>query len=71
VAISLTLIVAAGLLVQTFERLAHAPLGFDRDGALVVTIWAPTVRPDDRNRLYHQVVHTVSLVPGVAAQAGH
>ena len=33
VALSLMLVVAAGLFVRTFERLAHAPLGLDRDRA--------------------------------------
>jgi predicted lysophospholipase L1 biosynthesis ABC-type transport system permease subunit len=49
VALSLLLVVAAGLFVQTFERLAHAPLGFDRDRALLITITAPTVQAADRN----------------------
>ena len=49
VALSLLLVVAAGLFVQTFERLAAAPLGLDRDRILMVTITAPTVPAADRN----------------------
>ena len=38
VALSMVLIVAAGLLVGTFERLATLPLGFDSDRVLTVNV---------------------------------
>ena len=56
VALSLLLVVAAGLFVRTFERLAHAPLGMDRDRVLLATIAAPTVPPPDRSALYYRLV---------------
>jgi putative ABC transport system permease protein len=70
VALSLLLVVAAGLFVQTFERLAHAPLGLDRDHVLVTTITAPTVPAADRNVLYHRLVRAAASVPGVAHAGG-
>jgi len=70
VALSLLLVVGAGLFVQTFERLARAPLGLDRDRILMTTITAPTVPAADRNRVYHQLVKAVAAVPGVAAAGG-
>jgi putative ABC transport system permease protein len=70
VALSLTLVVAAGLFVRTFERLARAPLGLDRDRAMFVTITAPTVPAADRNRFYHRLVDAVRSVPGVANAGG-
>lgn len=70
VALSLLLVVAAGLFVRTFERLAHAPLGFDRDRILMVTITAPTVAAADRNPFYHQLVKAAAAVPGVAHAGG-
>jgi putative ABC transport system permease protein len=70
VALSLILVVAAGLFVQTFERLAHAPLGLDRDRVLMVTITAPTVPAADRNLVYHQLVKAAASVPGVAHAGG-
>ena len=70
VALSLLLLVAAGLFVQTFERLAAAPLGLDRDRILMVTITAPTVPAADRNSLYHQLVKAVASVPGVSHAGG-
>jgi putative ABC transport system permease protein len=69
VALSLLLVVAAGLFVQTFERLARTPLGFDRDRVLLVTLTAPTVPGAERNLLYHKLVKAAASVPG-AAQAG-
>ena len=70
VALSLLLVVAAGLFVRTFERLAHAPLGLDREHVLLVTLTAPTVPPADRNALYHRLVQAAASVPGVAHAGG-
>ncbi len=70
VALSLLLVVAAGLFVRSFERLARAPLGFDRDRVLLVTITAPTVPAADRNPFYHRLVRAVASVPGVAHAGG-
>jgi putative ABC transport system permease protein len=70
VALSLLLVVAAGLFVRTFEGLAHAPLGLDRDRILMITITAPTVPAADRNLFYHQLVKAAASVPGVAHAGG-
>src|SRR5712691_898397 len=70
VAFSLLLVVAAGLFVRTFERLARVSLGFDRDRTLVLTVTAPTVPAADRNRLYHHLVSAAAAVPGVAHAGG-
>ncbi len=70
VALSLLLVAAAGLFVRTFERLAHAPLGFDQDRVLLATITAQTVPPADRNLLYQQLVRAAASVPGVAQAGG-
>jgi putative ABC transport system permease protein len=70
VALSLLLVVAAGLFVRTFQRLAGAPLGFDRDRLLLATITAPTVPGADRKALYHRLVRAASSVPGVAHAGG-
>jgi putative ABC transport system permease protein len=70
VALSLLLVVAAGLFVQTFERLTVAPLGLDRDHSLLITITAPTVPAADRNLFYHRLVSAAASVPGVAHAGG-
>ena len=70
VAVSLALVVAAGLFVRTFSHLAHVPLGFDRSDTLLLTIRTPTVPAADRNALYHRLVEAVAAVPGVEFAGG-
>lgn len=72
VALSLVLVVAAGLLVRTFERLATLPLGFDGDRVLVVNVDTLRARVDPANRLvfFHRLVDAVAVVPGVERAAG-
>lgn len=72
VALSMVLIVAAGLLVGTFERLATLPLGFDADRVLIVDVdvTRASVDPDHRIPFYHQLVAAVAAVPGVARAGG-
>jgi putative ABC transport system permease protein len=71
-ALSLTLVVAAGLLMRTFERLASVPLGFDSDRVLLVVVDTQRVpiQPFDRPRFFQRVVDAMSGVPGVAHAAG-
>jgi predicted permease len=69
-AVSLTLVVTAGLLVRSFERLAAAPLGFERDRAIVVTVASPTVPAADRHAFYRRLVAAVRDVPGVGGAGG-
>ena len=70
VAVSLALVVAAGLFVRTFSRLTQVSLGFDRSDTLLVTIRTPTVPGSERNALYHRVVKAVAAVPGVELAGG-
>jgi putative ABC transport system permease protein len=69
-AVSLTVAVTAALLVRSFERLATAPLGFERDRAIVVTVGSPTVPAAERNALYRRLVAAVRAAPGVDAAGG-
>jgi len=72
VALSLVLVVAAGLFVRTFVRLASVPLGFDRDRVLLINVDTARARVDAQNRslLYHRLVAAVAGAPGVARAAG-
>jgi putative ABC transport system permease protein len=72
VALSMVLIVAAGLLVGTFERLATLPLGFDTDRVLIVNVDVTRASVDPSNRIpfFHQLVAAVAAVPGVARAGG-
>ena len=71
VALSLVLLVAAGLFVSTFTRLATLPLGFDSARILVVDVDTGRAHQDPASRLdyYQQVVDAVRTVPGVASAA--
>ena len=70
VALSLLLVVSAGLFLSTFEQLAHVSLGFDRERTTVITLTAPTVPATERNAFYHRLVRTLANVPGVAHVGG-
>jgi putative ABC transport system permease protein len=68
VALSLMLVVAAGLFIRTFASLANLNLGFDRNGVLVVTVNAQRLQlePAARAALYERVQQAVLPVPGIA-----
>ena len=69
VALSLMLVVAAGLLVRTFASLASVRLGFESDRVLLVSM--NTMRtetpPEQRIALYERVRDAVASTPGVAS----
>lgn len=69
VAVSLTLVVVAGLFLRTFTALAAAPLGFDTDGVLLVEVNAQraTIAPAMRFAAYEQIRQRVLSLAGVAA----
>ena len=70
VAVSLLLLVAAGLFGRTFQQLTQVPLGFDDDRLLVATVRTPATPPADQSEVRHRLARTVASIPGVAAAAG-
>jgi putative ABC transport system permease protein len=70
VAVSLALVVAAGLFARTFTHLIKVPLGLDRTDTLLLTIRTPTVPESERNALFHRLVKVVAAVPGVDVAGG-
>jgi predicted permease len=72
IALTMVLVVAASLLVGTFDRLATLPLGFDRDRVLVVNVDTTRSRIDPAARLlfFDRLVDAVAAVPGVERAAG-
>jgi predicted permease len=71
-ALSLVLVVAAGLFVRTFARLSTIPRGFDSESVLVVNTDVTRSPIDLGNRLefYHRLTAAAAAVPGVAHAAG-
>ena len=70
VAVSVLLLVAAGLFGRTLQQLTHAPLGFDDDRLLVATVRTPTTSPADQSEVRHRLARAVASIPGVAAAGG-
>ena len=67
VALSLVLLVAAGLLLRSFAKLATLEIGFDRDNVLLVGTDLKTAKvPSDRQlATYEQIESQVSVLPGI------
>jgi putative ABC transport system permease protein len=73
IALAVLLLVGAGLLVKSFERLSQISPGFDTDHILVGTIVRSPVTyrdPNVRLGFYDQLFEQVSALPGVRAAGG-
>ena len=67
-ALALMLLVGAGLLLQSFRRVAAVPLGFDPHDLVTVTIRPPASRygkPEQAAALYARLMDALRSVPGV------
>jgi putative ABC transport system permease protein len=71
IAISVMIVIAAGLFVRTFGRLLGAPLGFDSDRLLLAEIDTSQLRLDPAQRLayYEHLAEAIRSTPGVAHAA--
>jgi putative ABC transport system permease protein len=68
VALSLMLLVGAGLLINSFWRLLHTNAGFDPKGVLAVDIPLNTntyKKPEQQAAAFQQLIERVKTVPGV------
>ena len=68
VALSLLLLVGAGLLIKSFMRLQGVDAGFDPANVLTMRIVVPAARysnPDQVRSFYREVLRRVSALPGV------
>ena len=73
IAISLTLLVSAGLLIKSFWRLIHVWPGFQADNVVTARLELPVATygaygvPDARARFWHQFEERAQALPGVEA----
>ncbi len=70
IALSLVLLVGAGLMLRSFVRLARIDPGFDAGQVLTATVSLPATRyPDDpvRVQFFRQLLERVRAIPGVTA----
>ena len=67
VALSLVLLVAAGLLLRSFAKLATLDVGFDRNNVLLVgtNLQTAKVPPDQQFATYEQIESRLRALPGV------
>jgi len=72
VALSLMLLVAAGLLLQSFTRLTHVPVGFSSEGLLTMRVSLPTTQyadPAAMRSFMTRLIPRLESIPGVANAA--
>jgi putative ABC transport system permease protein len=71
-ALALTLLVGAGVLMASFYRLQRVELGFRVDGVLTFDVNLPTVRYDAQRRAAFQeeLARRLRAIPGVTAAGG-
>jgi predicted permease len=72
IALSLIVLVAAGLLIQSMIRLTNAPLGYERDGLLTADIHLPSSsypQPEDSMRFWDRLELKLASLPGVRGVA--
>ncbi len=69
VALSLVLLVAAGLFLRSFAKLAMLDIGFDRHNVLLVNanLKAANVPPEQRLAIYEQIESRLRALPGVVS----
>jgi len=70
VAMTLVLLVGAGLLVRTLVRLGNVEKGFNSDNVLTMNIGLPSLKypkPDNVIAFYKQAVERIAATPGVEA----
>jgi putative ABC transport system permease protein len=67
VALSLVLLVAAGLLLRSFAKLATLDVGFDRNNVLLVSTFLQVAKvpPGQKPALYDQIETRLAALPGV------
>ena len=72
VALSLLLLIGAGLLLRSFGRLLGVDPGFDPHNVLTMNVSLPTVKyskPAQQIAFFDEVLHRVSMLPGVRSAA--
>jgi putative ABC transport system permease protein len=70
VALAVVLLVGAGLLIRSFQRLRQVDIGFTTENRLTMKMVLPMpkyVKPDARRAFYDQTLQRIEAIPGVEA----
>lgn len=70
IALTLILLVCAGLLLRTVQRITNVDKGFNSENILAMNIGLPAARypkPEDYISFYQQVTERIAAIPGVKA----
>ena len=70
IALTLILLVCAGLLIKTVMRITQVDKGFNSENILTMNIGLPAARypkPEDSVRFYQQATERIAAIPGVKA----
>ena len=72
VALAFVLLVGAGLLIASFQRIREVPLGINANGVLAFELHLPDARYDStaRARFYEDVAERMAAIPGAIAAGG-
>jgi len=72
VALSILLLIGAGLLLRSFGRLLHTDPGLDAHNVLTMNVSLPTIKytkPEQQINFFDEVLRRVSALPGVQSAA--
>jgi predicted permease len=72
VALSLVLLIGAGLLLRSFERMLRIEPGFDAHNVLTMNVSLPTIKygqPEQQTAFFNEMLRRVSALPGVDSAA--
>jgi putative ABC transport system permease protein len=71
-ALGVMLLIGAGLLIRSLERLSHAPLGFNPEHVLTASFDLSETRynPDQQDRFVQELMQRIRALPGVVSASG-
>jgi hypothetical protein len=65
----MALAVVGALLMASFLRVIHAPLGFDADRLAYISVWLPRAMTATRAEFYDEALRRMTTIPGVESAA--
>ncbi len=72
ISMGVMLLIGAGLLMRSLDRLSHVPLGFDPEHVLTASFDLSETRynPDQQDQFIQRLIDRIRVLPGVVSAAG-